>query len=234
MTTVRTVAAHEVVRAVYPRTPTEQDHVAMAVGKAIDATLSRVSYEAGRGRGPSRSAMQRLAAETLDDAVAEAAVPLSADDRARELATVDAVVQAFRRSEVMGLARPRSRLILVNERWGIYAQPDYWDGRGRFYEMKSYHATPTPPDVVLQLRLFQAAFPTFRAYLASFDRHAHPVTTTIEEVPPLAPATLDEVLALGVRTARASGVDKVLEYIDVPVVRYVRPETDEDAKPAAP
>lgn len=123
----------------------------------------------------------------------------------------------------MGLARPRSRLILINERVGVYAQPDYWNGRDRFYEMKSYHALPMPPDVGLQMELFQLAFPGLRAFLACFDRHAVPVTTTIEEIPAPSPETADEVLKMAYQVGLEKGIDKVLEYVDNPVVRYAIP-----------
>lgn len=223
MTTVKTVAAHEVVQAAYPRPVTERDEVGIAVGKAIDEALARFSHEFGQGRRPTLSAMNRLAFEVLDRELADADVVLTPEDRERQRAAVSGVLQAFRRSEVMGLSRPRSRMILVNERVGVYAQPDYWDGRDRFYEMKSYHADPMPPDIRLQVELFQLAFPGFHAFVAWFDRHATPVTTTIEGVPPLAAATTAEVVALAYRTGLESGVEKVLEYIDSPIVRYSIP-----------
>jgi hypothetical protein len=220
MTSVKSVAAHEVVQATYPRPVTEKDEIGMAVGKAIDDTLSRYSYEFAQSRHPTRTAMNRLAGETLDEELANADVQLTPDDRERQLAAISAVLQAFRQSEVMGLARPRSRLILINGRVGIYAQPDYWDGRDRFYEMKSYLARPLPPDVRLQLQLFQLAFPKFRAFLACFDRHAAPVVTTIEEIPALEPTVAEEVLRLALRVALDKGTEKVLEYVDNPTVRY--------------
>lgn len=220
MTTVKTVAAHEVVRAAYPRTVTERDEIGMAVGKAIDETLSRFSHEFRQSRHPTITAMNRDAARVLDAELADADVQLPAGERERHLAAITGVLQAFRKSEVMGLSRPKSRMILVNEEVGVYAQPDYWDGRDRFFEMKSYHADPTPPDVRLQLQLFQCAFPGFRAYLASFDRHAVPVTTTIELVVPLDPTTAEEVLRLAYRTGLEKGAPKVLEYVDSPTVRY--------------
>jgi len=220
MTTVKTVAAHEVVRATYPRPITEKDEIGMAAGKAIDETLSRYSYEFAQSRHPTRTAMNRLAAETLDEELANADVQLTPEDRERQLAAISAVLQAFRQSEVMGMARPRSRLILINGRVGIYAQPDYWDGRERIYEMKSYHASPMPPDVRLQLHLFQLAFPKFRAFLACFDRHATPVATSIEEIPALELAAAEEVLRLALRVALEQGTEKVLEYVHHPTVRY--------------
>jgi hypothetical protein len=224
MTTVKTVAAHQVVQATYPRPVTEKDEIGMALGKAIDETLSRYSYEFAQGRKPTRASMNRMAEEVLNRELEEADVALAPADRVRELAKVGEVLQAFRRSEVMGLSRPRSRLILLNERVGVYAQPDYWDGRDRFYEMKSYRANPIPPDIRLQVQLFQCAFPKFRAFLAWFDRHATPVSTTIEEVPPLDPGITQEVLRLAYRVGLESGSDKVLEYVDAPTVRYVLPE----------
>jgi hypothetical protein len=220
MTTLKTVAAHEIVQATYPRPVTEKDEIGKAVGKAIDETLSRYSYEFAQGRHPTRTAMNRLATETLDDELANAGVELTAEDRAVQLATIAGVVQAFRRSPLMGLTRPRSRLILINARVGVYAQPDYWDGRDRVYEMKSYHATPTPPDIRLQVQLFQCAFPRFRTFLAWFDRHANPVTTTVDEVPPLEAAAVEEVLRLAYRIGLEKGTDKVLEYIDNPLIHY--------------
>ncbi|MCI4327047.1 MAG: helix-turn-helix domain-containing protein [Thermoplasmata archaeon] len=220
MTTIRIVAAHEVVRAAFPRPVTERDEVAMAVGKAIDGSLSRYSYDFAQGRRPTRTAMNRLAEEILDDELAGAGVEIPPDDRARELVAVSAVLQAFRRSEVMGLTRPRSRLILINGEVGVYAQPDFWDGKGRIYEMKSYHAVPTPPDIQLQVELFQCAFPGFRAFLAWFDRHATPVTTTIDEVPELRSEELERTLRLAYRTSSELGVPKVLEFIDAPTIPY--------------
>jgi hypothetical protein len=220
MTEVRTVATYEVVRAAYPRPVTERDEIGMAVGKAIDETLSHYSYEFQQSRHPTVTAMNRLAAQVLDDELADADVQLPGDERERQLAAIAAVLQAFRKSEIMGLTRPRSRMILINEQVGIYAQPDYWDGRDRFYEMKSYHASPMPPDVRLQVQLFQCAFPGFRAYLASFDRHATPVTSLIELIPPLDRDTVDEVLRLAFRTGAEKGTPKVLEYVESPTVRY--------------
>jgi hypothetical protein len=221
MTTVRTVAAHEVVRAAYPRPVTEKDEIGMAVGKAIDSALSRYSHEFAQGRRPGRAAINQFAVSILDEELGDADLSLAVDERARHIAAISGVLQAFRQSEVMGLSRPRSRLILINGEVGIYAQPDYWDGRERFYEMKSYHANPVPPEIRLQVRLFQCAFPGFRAFLAWFDRHAAPVTTTIEEVPLLDPATTEEVLRVAYATAAEKGIEKVLEYVETPLVPYV-------------
>jgi hypothetical protein len=220
MTTVRTVAAHEVVRAVYPRPVTERDEIGMAAGKAIDETLSRYTYEYSQSRRPTRASMERLAAEVLDRELLDADLTLSPEDRASQLAGITGVIHAFRRSELMGLTRPRSRLILVNGRAGIYAQPDYWDSQARFYEMKSYLVRPVPPEIGLQLQLFQCAFPRLRAFLACFDRHSDPVVTSIEEMPPLVPAVRDRVLGLAYATALEKGVEKVLEYVDSPRIPY--------------
>ncbi len=119
MTTVKTVAAHEVVQGAYPRPVTAADEIGMAVGKAIDETLSRYSYEFAQSRKPTRAAMNRLAAEILDGELADADVQLPPADRDRELASISGVLQAFRNSEVMGLSRPRSRIILIDGRVGI-------------------------------------------------------------------------------------------------------------------
>jgi hypothetical protein len=220
MTMIRTIATHEVVSSAYPRPVTERDEIGMAVGKAIDETLSRWSNEVRQSRRPTFSSMQRLASEILDRELEDADVALAPEDRSQQLIQISGVLQSFRNSEVMGLSRPKSRLVLINELVGVYAQPDYWNGRDRFYEMKSYYANPTPPDVVLQVQLFQCAFPGFHAYLACFDRHTQPVVPHIDLVPPLDPSTTDRVLQLAYRVGRTKGVEKVLEYVDSPATRY--------------
>jgi hypothetical protein len=110
--------------------------------------------------------------------------------------------------------------VLVNELVGVYAQPDYWDGRANFYEMKSYLAFPPPPEVGLQLKLFQLAFPGVAAHLASFDRHHLPVRSQIDRLPTLTENEVKELLALALRVGLEHGVTKVLEYVDVPIIRY--------------
>lgn len=220
LSVVRTLATHEIVRAAFPRPVTERDEVGMATGKAIDGALAQASYEFRQGRRPTAESMNRRGREILDEELTDADLQLSPEDRARVLAEISGTVQAFRRSELFGLPRPRTRMILINERAGVYAQPDYWDGRDRFFEMKSYRAEPVPPDVRLQLDLFRLAFPGFRAFLACFDRHAAPVTTHVGELPRLTREESEAVLTLALRTCTELGQEKVLEYVDSPIVRY--------------
>jgi hypothetical protein len=223
MVTIRTVAVHDVVAAAYPRESKESDLTAMAIGKAIDATLSHLSHEARVRRPPTVAAIRSYGASTLDEALDEAGVDLSAAEREATLTEMHEVAQAFRKSVLLGLPRPRSRLVLIGERVGVYAQPDYWDGRDRFYEMKSYLAVPLRPEVALQLRLFQLAFPGFTALLVCIDRHAHPVATTTATIPPPTLAETADALRLAAQVAETTGRDRVLQYVDAPIVRYGLP-----------
>jgi hypothetical protein len=224
MTTIRAVATHDVVQQLHPRPVTAEDEVGKAVGKAIDSALSRYSHEFSRQFRPTHSSIHRYAAEVLDDELDAGAVELGSADREAILGQIDGVLRAFRKSEVFGLARPRSRLILIGEDAGIYAQPDYWDGRARFFEMKSYHAVPTPPDVALQLRIFQLAFPTCVGYLACFDRHTVPTQVSIDRVPVPSEPEVRATLAAARAVALERGVEKVLEFVDAPMIRYPIPE----------
>ena len=217
---IRTVATHEVVRSAYPREVTDRDAIGMAAGKAIDSAVTELSHQFRSHRRPTLAATERLAQETFDDAVAAAMVELTPEDRAVQLRQVGGALRAFRASPLLGLSRPKSRLIVIDERAGVYAQPDYWDGRDRFYEMKSYHADPIPPDVVLQLTLFQLAFPGFHAVLAEIDRHAEPARAQLRPIPPVADRERDRVLRLAREVALAVGQERVLDYVDSPVVRY--------------
>jgi hypothetical protein len=224
LTRIRTVPAHEIVRRTFPRPPPEErDQVAMAVGKAIDGVLSDLGHQLGQGRRPTQAATGRLAVALLDDALAENAVRLEPVDRAATLAEIEEVVRAYRRSEIAGLARPRTRVFLVGEAVGVYAQPDYWDRRRRFFEMKSYRAIPPPPDVALQLDLFQLAYPGFEAVLVCLDRHRRPVEVTSAVLPALTPARSAAALRLAYDVGSAFGEEKVLEYVEGPVVRYALP-----------
>jgi hypothetical protein len=220
MTTIRTVAAHDIVSHLHPRPVTEQDELGMIVGSVIDATLSRCSHDARLGRRTSTSALLRDAAEQFDTAVADADLPLAPEIREASLAQVGGVLKAFRASPIFGLLRPKSRLIVINGEIGVYAQPDFWDGRGRIYEMKSYRPEPIPPDVATQLRLFQLAFPGFETLLIGFARHVLPVETSLQRIPPLSEEDQRAMLQSALAVGRAQGVTTVLEYVDHPLIPY--------------
>jgi hypothetical protein len=220
MTTIKTLAAHQVVQRAYPRPPTERQELGMAVGKAIDATLSRYSHEFDRGQRPTVGSMRRFAASQLEQELKDIDLPVAPAERVRSEEQIVAVLHAFRKTEVFGLPRPRTRMILINEQVGVYTQPDYWDRKARFYEMKSYRAVPPPPEVSLQLRLFQLGFAGLQAFLLCVDRHSSPPEVSLTPIAPLTPvestATLQQALAFGME----EGQEKILEYIDSPVVRY--------------
>jgi hypothetical protein len=222
-TPVKTVATHQVVQAAHPREVTEKDEVGMAIGKAIDGTLSQYSHEASQGHRPTATSMNRVARGILDEELRDAHLELAAGDLERVLVELAGVLSAFRRSELFGLPRPRTRMILINGRVGVYAQPDYWDGRRRIYEMKSYRAFPVTPDVGMQLGYFQLAYPGFVEILACFDRHSSPVEATLHEIPPLDANRSQELLRLAYHTGLTLGTEKVLEFIDLTIVHYSVP-----------
>jgi hypothetical protein len=217
---IKTLAAYEVVQMAYPRVPTERQELGMAVGKAIDSTLSRYSHAFGRGMRPTVAAMNRFADTTLDDELRDIDLQVEPLELQRVREQIAAVVQAFRKTEVFGLPRPRTRMILIDEQVGVYTQPDYWDGKSRFYEMKSYRAVPPPPDVALQLRLFQLGFAGFDAFIVSVDRHVTPPEVTITKVAPITRTDAQQALSVALNYGLANGHEKVLEYIDSPVIRY--------------
>ncbi len=220
MTTVRTIAVHEIVARTYPRPPREEDEVGKAVGSAIDGTLSHFSHEFREGRRPTATALRTYGERLLSEELAAAALAPEPAARDRLLAEVTGSLSAFRKTPAFGLARPRSRVMLIDGEVGVYAQPDYWDGVRRFFEMKSYRAIPPPPDVALQLRYFQLAFPGFEAVLLCLDRHASPVETTSLVVPPPGPEEARESLRRALELGRAEGQPKVLEYMEGPFVHY--------------
>ena len=224
MTTVRTIATHQVVQRVYPRPVTEQDERAMLAGRIIDTTVSRCSHEARIGRRPTTTALLAEAEAAYDDGLAEASLDDLPAERSQALAQVAGVLKAFRASPLYGLPRPRSRFVLVNDEVGMYAQPDFWDGRARFFEMKSYRPAPVPPEVALQIECFQLAFPGLEAVLIGFDRHHLPVTTSVQTMPALTPDRRIQVLAEVLVTGRELGEPKVLEYLGAPAAAYVVPK----------
>ncbi len=195
----------------------------MAIGRAIDGTLTEFGHEYRQGRRPTATAMQARGAALLDESLAEAAIELPALERERLLGQLAEVLRAYRKSEILGLSRPRTHLMVINGEVGVYAQPDYWDGRHRFYEMKSYPAIPPPPDVALQLRLFQLAFPGFEAVLVCLNRHVTPVVTTSWVVPAPSPGESAAALRQAYELGREFGQEKVLEYVTGPSVHYTLP-----------
>ncbi|MGD0249542.1 MAG: hypothetical protein ABSB97_01430 [Thermoplasmata archaeon] len=230
MTTIYTIPAHEIVQRTYPRPLHEEDEVKIAVGRAIDGSLSHFSHEFRQGRRPTVTAMRTYAESLLTEELLEVTEAPSSSERADLLEAVNQSVMAFRKTPAFGLPRPKSRVILINNQVGVYAQPDYWDGTGRFYEMKSYRAIPPPPDIALQLRLFQLAFPRFESVLLCIDRHAKPIETSSLVVPPPTAEETLTVLRQAFQLGREHGQPKVLEYVEGPLVYYDLPG---DAGPEA-
>ncbi len=221
MTQVRTLAAYEIVRHLFPRPPpTEIDEIARATGKAIDSALAYWSHAQRQNLRLTATAVQKMALGTLNEELQDADVTPSPEARTKAEREIAGVLQAFRKSEVFGLARPRSRLVLIDRTVGVYAQPDFSDGVRRFYEMKTFRAVPPPPDVALQVSIFQLAFPEQRSFLACFDRHKDPVETCIEEVPPPTAESRTALLRQMREIGLLKGIEKVLEYIDTQVVGY--------------
>jgi hypothetical protein len=231
MTGVRTVATHDVVSATFPRVVTERDELGMAVGKAVDTAVSRYSHEASRGRRPGVAAIVALGRAEFEELARDADLVLTEADRAEVERQISGVVRAFRGSVLFGLERPRSRLILIGETVGVYAQPDFWDRRSAFYEMKSYRASPPSPEVTLQVALFCLAFPGFHARLVGLDRHANPVTVHVEEMAGPGEEEQARILRLAFEFGVEHGTDKVLEFIDAPVVRYALPPGPRAGRP---
>lgn len=224
MTQVRTIPVHEVVRRTYPRPPPqERDEIAMAVGKAIDGALSKFGFELRQGRRPTQAGIAALAGTLLSEALEEAAVTLPPAERERTLGQIQDVLRAYRRSEIAGLTRPKTRVILIDRTVGVYAQPDYWDGRRRFFEMKSYRAIPPREDVALQLLLFQLAFPRFEAVLVCLDRHSQPVEVTSTTLPPPTEEQSLSALRTAYDLGRDFGEEKVFEFMEGPFVHYDLP-----------
>jgi hypothetical protein len=222
MTKIRTLAVHQVVEHVHPRPPrSDADEIAIVVGRAIDGAQAELSRAARQGRRVSQAQVDALTDSILRDGLEEVGIALDERVRTAELARIRRVVRAFRGSEVFGLGRPRSRLIVINGAVGIYAQPDYSDGRSRIYELKSYRPDPVPPAVALQVRYFQLAFPGFEAVLIGLDRHAEPVAIATTAVPAPTAEERDAALSTAYHLALERGEEKVLEYLDAPKTYYM-------------
>lgn len=115
-------------------------------------------------------------------------------------------------------------MILINSTVGVYAQPDFWDARSRIFELKSYLASPKKPEIALQLRLFQLAFPGFREELVCLDRHATPVRVSLAVIDPPSPSETEEALRQALELGQRAGRERVFEYLEVEIVRYALAE----------
>ncbi|MGI0151159.1 MAG: hypothetical protein ACREC5_04390 [Thermoplasmata archaeon] len=224
VTTLRTIAAHEIVQRIHPRPPpTDRDEIAMAAGRAVDGTLAQLGYDSRRGRRTTAAALRATGEQLLDGELMDGGVRISPSEREVILTQLRGVVREYRRSVLFGLTRPKARVIVIDGRVGVYVQPDYWNGRARIFEMKSYPAIPPREEVALQLRLFQIGFPGFEAMLVCINRHSVPVSTTSAVIPPPTPEAVVSTLRTAFDLGMEFGMEKVLEYMPGPFVHYPLP-----------
>jgi hypothetical protein len=79
---------------------------------------------------------------------------------------------AFQRTEIFKekILRPKTRIITIDNEAGIMAQPDFEDFiNNTIFEIKTFSLNPIPLYVQKQIRVFQLAFPNYKAIILGFD-----------------------------------------------------------------
>jgi len=95
--------------------------------------------------------------------------------------------RAYLNSDLIKKKRIKARVILIESSdgiLGIFAQPDFVDlNLKKAYELKSYELFgPIPHYVILQIRLFQLAYPDFKFYLVGFKKDDSQMTVIVKEI----------------------------------------------------
>ncbi|KJE48957.1 MULTISPECIES: hypothetical protein [Acidiplasma] len=169
---MRVIATHEYVKNFIKHTG---DKLPMVIGKCLDDTVSKMVYFKNRhiiNRDITIKALRSYTA-LLKDELHKNCISLENSDLRYYYAMGWKFINAFKKSVIYenSLLRDRTRIIIINDEAGIYAQPDFVDYENKtIYEMKSFSLKPLPEYVRLQARVFQLAYPDFKTVLIAFPR----------------------------------------------------------------
>lgn len=147
----------------------------MILGKCLDETVTQMNYYSYKSefkRNISLNAMKSFAV-MLNSELIKNNIILDNKDKKNYYAMGWRFINAFKKSELYEntLLRDRTRLIIINDEAGIYAQPDFVDYYNEImYEMKSFSLKPVPKYVKMQVKIFQLAYPGFESKLIAFPR----------------------------------------------------------------
>ncbi len=177
----------------------KSDSINMVLGKCLDETVTQMnyySYKSEFSRNISLKAMKSFAF-MLNSELIKNNIVLNNADKKIYYAMGWRFINAFKKSEVYknNLLRDKTRLIIINNSAGIYAQPDFVDYYNEImYEMKSFSLKPIPEYVKIQVKIFQLAYPDFESKLIAFPRDQDYIKTQIITVKKQAERTKKSLL----------------------------------------
>jgi len=205
--------------------------VDMAFGKAIDIAIAQYNYYQTWSLRSLLTEAMRCAMKVFAEELRKQGVELSSGERRMYAGRAWRMLSCWRKSRYAELLRPRTHVIFLEKNsvlYGVFAQPDFWDGGRVFYEVKSYNIEEDEEAarcVREQARVFSLLGELRLVY---FTRDADGYYKLVEKRVEGDPGVLDElweyILMLGGDEATYMELDELEEYY--PVVRYrFNPET---------
>ncbi len=148
----------------------------MVLGKCLDETVSKMNYYNYKFQINRNISLKALKSYTafLKSEFEINDIVVDKSEMRKYYAMGWKFINAFKKSVLYEnmLLRDRTRIIIINDEVGIYAQPDFVDYEKEvIYEMKSFSLKPLPEYVRKQVRVFQLAYPKFNTVIIGFPRN---------------------------------------------------------------
>jgi hypothetical protein len=217
---IKTLPSYSLVNYKYPIT--EDNPIGIAFGYAFDRALLECNYHGWSVA----STLQYFKGEFLR-MMNGYSNSITQEQLQQILQQASMMILAYKQTPIykQSLLRPKTRVVVINDKIGVYMQPDFYDPcSDTFYEVKSY---PLRKDEYMfkrlcyQVKLYQLAYPKSKAVAVGFCNGNNGSNSGYEllELPSLTPREKLQLLQEIMEAVRTKSIDDMqVQEEDIAVV----------------
>ena len=176
------------------RAPENDPPIRLAFGKALDRAISQYNYYSMHTTRSLLGKAQRCAMAVLRNELKNMEVEVSGEELKEQARKMWRMLAAWYKSPYVRYLRPKTHVIIMRSGdfiGALYAQPDFEDNVGQFYEVKSFDIEKEPKKhVQVQAGVFSLLGPLFLVYFSEQDGYY----TVKQKFVPGDPQILDDVV----------------------------------------
>jgi hypothetical protein len=168
---IKVIATHEYTNQFVNHNPSLID---LAFGRAFDLAISQYVYFSEKANSLKNLHLKALRNFTaiFNNELKKMNLKIDYKEKRNIVNAFLRSLYAFQKTEIFKekILRPRTRIITIDNEAGIMAQPDFEDFMNNIiYEIKTFSLNPFPIYVKKQIRVFQLAFPNYKAIVLGFN-----------------------------------------------------------------